>query len=64
MVFASYSSASMQRLVSKFSGFGGTEACIAYMATTPASNNWSNVVIAIVVAGAAWYMLVYRKKKN
>ncbi len=30
MVFASYSSASMQRLVSKFSGFGGTEACIAY----------------------------------
>ncbi len=22
------------------------------------------VVIAIVVAGAAWYMLVYRKKKN
>ena len=37
MVFASYSSASMQRLVSKFSGFGGTEACIAYMATTPAT---------------------------
>ena len=30
MVFASYSSASMQRLVSKFSGFGGTEAYRIY----------------------------------